>query len=122
MSRKQAARRWSSSPTNLKLGYAFDRWRVRNSVANMRSFLTLPRADELGDATDSRPRSTSMYAVAFPGSLPQICGLRFPCGLRLLFHGPPQPLAERNQGIPVAQSERNFAGLLVHGGVGISFV
>ena len=96
--------------------------RVRNSVANMRSFLTLPRADELGGSADLRPRSTSIYAVTFPGSLPQICGLCFPCGPRLLFNGPPQPLAERNQGMPVTQSERNFAGLLIHSGVGIRFV
>ncbi len=66
--------------------------------------------------------TSRQVAVALPGSLPQIRGLCFPCGLRLFFNGPPQPLAERNQRMPVTQSERNFAGLLVHGGVGIRFV
>jgi hypothetical protein len=92
---------------------------VRNSVAKMRSFLTLPRADEFGGPTDSRSGSTLMCPAAFTGSLSRPC---LPCGLRLLFNSPPQPRAECNQGMPVTQSERNFAGLLVHGGVGIGFV
>ena len=98
---------------------AFDRWRVRNLVAKMRSFLTLPRADELGDPTGSRSCLASMCPVAFTGSLSWPC---FPCGLRLLFNSPPQPLAECNQGMPVTQSERNLAGLLVRGDVGIGLV
>ena len=53
-----------------------------------------------------------MYAAALPGSL-----LCFPCGL--LFDGPLQPLTERNQSMPVTQSEKNLAGLSVQGGVGI---
>jgi hypothetical protein len=98
---------------------AFDRWRVRNSVAKMRSFLTLPRADELGGPTDSRSCSTLMCPAAFRDSLSRSC---FPCGLRLLFNSPPQPLAECNQGMPVTQSEKNLSGLLVHRGVGIGLV
>jgi len=46
-----------------------DRWRVRNSVAKMRSFLTLPRPDELGGPTDSRSCSTLMCPAAFWGWL-----------------------------------------------------
>jgi len=96
-----------------------DRWRVRNSVAKMRSFLTLPRADELGGPTDSRSCSTLMCPAAFWGWLSRPS---FPCGLRLLFNSPTQPLAECNQGMPVTQSEKNLAVLSVHGGVGIGLV
>ena len=85
----------------------------------MRSFLALPRADELGGPTDSRSCSTLMCPAAFWGWLSRPS---FPCGLRLLFNSPTQPLAECNQGMPVTQSEKNLAGLLVYGGVGIGFV
>jgi hypothetical protein len=96
-----------------------DRWGVRSSAAKMRSFLTLPRSDRLGDPTDSRSRSASMCRVAFTRSLSRP---RLPCGLRPLFNSPPQPLAECNQGMPVPQSQRNLAGLLVHSDVGIGLV
>jgi hypothetical protein len=96
-----------------------DRWRVRNSVAEMRSFLTLPRAGELGGPTDSRSCSTLMCPAAFWGWLSRPS---FPCELRLLFNSPTQPLAECNQAMPVAQPQKNLAGLLVCGGVGIRLV
>jgi hypothetical protein len=80
---------------------------------------TLPPADDLGGSPDSRSCSTLMCPAAFRGSLSRPC---FPCGLRLLFNSPSQSLAQRNQGMPVTQSEKNLAGLLVYGSVGISLV
>ena len=58
-----------------------------------------------------------MRPAAFTGSLSRLV-----CGLRLLFNSPLQPLAECNQGMPVPQSQKNLAGLLVHGGVGKGLV
>jgi hypothetical protein len=59
-----------------------------------------------------------MTAVALTGSLPLVA--RAACALFLMDY-PPQPLAERNERSPVSQLERNLAGLLVDGGVGVGF-
>jgi hypothetical protein len=86
------------------------------------TFLALPWAYVFGAAANpvSRRFGGSAIPAAIAGAQ-QLCAAR--CGrLRFILNCPPEPTAQRYQGCPIREPERNLTGPLVDGGEAVGLV